>query len=112
MRPKILLSSMPSEDTNIDGDGRAVLEGSARKKKSLGQYFTEGACWLQPQIVKFITDSISPNVVYISYCHIIHYIRIYHVGYLVNIFKATESNNANKYPIEIVFDENSLKYRK
>ena len=32
--------------------------------------------------------------------------------YLVNIFKATESNNANKYPIEIVFDENSLKYRK
>ena len=32
--------------------------------------------------------------------------------YLVNIFKATESNNANKYPIEIVFDENSLKYKK
>ena len=32
--------------------------------------------------------------------------------YLVNIFKATESNNANKYPVEIVFDENSLKYRK
>lgn len=50
-------SSMPSEATNVDGDGRAVLEGSARKKKSLGQYFTEGACWLQPQIVKFITDS-------------------------------------------------------
>lgn len=41
----------------VDGDGRAVLEGSARKKKSLGQYFTEGACWLQPQIVDFITDS-------------------------------------------------------
>lgn len=32
--------------------------------------------------------------------------------YLVNIFKVAESNNANKYPIEIAFDENSLKYRK
>lgn len=31
---------------------------------------------------------------------------------LIDIFKATESNNENKYPIEIVFDENSLKFRK
>ena len=44
---------VPSVVAAVDGDGRAVLEGSARKKKSLGQYFTEGACWLQPQIVKF-----------------------------------------------------------
>lgn len=41
----------------VDGDGRMVLEGSARKKKSLGQYFTEGACWLQPQIIDFIRNS-------------------------------------------------------
>ena len=48
---------MPNVATAVDGDGRAVLEGFARKKKSLGQYFTEGACWLQPQIVDFITNS-------------------------------------------------------
>lgn len=48
---------VPSVAAAVDGDGRAVLEGSARKKKSLGQYFTEGACWLQPQIVDFIKDS-------------------------------------------------------
>ena len=51
------LGIMPSVAATVDGDGKAVLEGSARKKKSLGQYFTEGACWLQPQIVDFITDS-------------------------------------------------------
>ena len=28
------------------------------------------------------------------------------------IFKAAESNGANKYPIEIVFDEDNLEYRK
>lgn len=31
---------------------------------------------------------------------------------LIDIFKTTESNNDNKYPIEIKFDEDSLKYRK
>lgn len=31
---------------------------------------------------------------------------------LIDIFKAAESNNHNKYPIEIKFDEDSLKYRK
>ncbi len=31
---------------------------------------------------------------------------------LVEIFKAVESNNYNKYPIEITFDEDSLEYRK
>ena len=31
---------------------------------------------------------------------------------LIDIFKATESNNENKYPIEIKFDEDSLKYKK
>lgn len=29
-----------------------------------------------------------------------------------NIFKATESNDANDYPIEIKFDEDNIKYRK
>lgn len=43
--------------TPVDGDGREVLKGAARKKKSLGQYFTEGSCWLQPQIEDFIRDS-------------------------------------------------------
>lgn len=31
---------------------------------------------------------------------------------LIKIFKATESNDANEYPIEIKFDEDSLEYRK
>ena len=31
---------------------------------------------------------------------------------LIKIFKATESNDINEYPIEIVFDEDSLEYRK
>ena len=31
---------------------------------------------------------------------------------LIDIFKACESNNANKYPIEIQFDEDSLEYKK
>jgi len=31
---------------------------------------------------------------------------------LIKIFKATESNNENEYPIEIVFDEKNLEYRK
>ena len=31
---------------------------------------------------------------------------------LIKIFKATESNDANEYPIEIVFDEDNLEYRK
>ena len=31
---------------------------------------------------------------------------------LVDIFKAAESNNNNKYPIEIIFKEDSLEYRK
>ena len=31
---------------------------------------------------------------------------------LVEIFKAAESNNNNKYSVEIQFDENSLEYRK
>ena len=40
-----------------DGDGREVLSGDALKKRSLGQFFTTGACWLQPQIVDFIAKS-------------------------------------------------------
>ncbi len=31
---------------------------------------------------------------------------------LIDIFKAAESNNYNKYPIEISFDQDSLEYRK
>ena len=31
---------------------------------------------------------------------------------LLKIFKASESNDANEYPIEITFDENSLEFRK
>ena len=31
---------------------------------------------------------------------------------LIKIFKAAESNDANEYPIEIVFDEDNLEYRK
>ena len=31
---------------------------------------------------------------------------------LVELFKTTESNNSNKYPIEITFDEDSLEFRK
>ncbi len=31
---------------------------------------------------------------------------------LIKIFKATESNDENEYPIEIVFDEKNLEYRK
>ena len=31
---------------------------------------------------------------------------------LIDIFKAAESNNDNKYSIEIKFDEDSLKYKK
>lgn len=31
---------------------------------------------------------------------------------LIELFKSTESNDANKYPIEIKFNEDSLKYRK
>lgn len=31
---------------------------------------------------------------------------------LIKIFKATESNDENEYPIEIVFDEDNLEYRK
>lgn len=42
---------------DVDGDGNAVLEGEVRKKRSLGQFFTKGACWLQPQVVEFIADS-------------------------------------------------------
>lgn len=41
----------------FDGDGREVLSGDARKKKSLGQFFTKGACWLQPQVADFIRAS-------------------------------------------------------
>ena len=32
--------------------------------------------------------------------------------HLIKIFKATESNDANEYPIEIIFDEKNLEYRK
>ena len=31
---------------------------------------------------------------------------------LIDIFKAAESSKANEYPIEIIFDEDSLEYRK
>jgi len=47
----------PAAMAELDGDGNTVLEGSARKKRSLGQYFTKGACWLQPQVVDFIRKS-------------------------------------------------------
>ena len=40
-----------------DGDGRPVLVGADKKKKALGQFFTEGSCWLQPQVREFIADS-------------------------------------------------------
>lgn len=53
----VVFEVTPGIRTTVDGDGREVLKGAARKKKSLGQYFTEGACWLQPQIVDFISDS-------------------------------------------------------
>jgi len=42
---------------DLDGDGKEVLAGDARKKKSLGQFFTKGSCWLQPQIKDFIAAS-------------------------------------------------------
>ena len=31
---------------------------------------------------------------------------------LIKIFKTTESNDTNEYPIEIVFDEKNLEYKK
>ena len=31
---------------------------------------------------------------------------------LIDLFRATESSKVNEYPIEIQFDEDSLKYRK
>ena len=31
---------------------------------------------------------------------------------LIDIFKAAESSKVNEYPIEIIFDEDSLEYRK
>ncbi len=40
-----------------DGDGKPILTGTERKKKSLGQFFTEDSCWLQPQIAAFIEES-------------------------------------------------------
>ena len=55
--------TLPVAAGAVDSDGRAVLEGAARKKKSLGQYFTQGTCWLQPQIVEFIRN---------SKCHIVY----------------------------------------
>ena len=48
---------MPDIVAAVDGDGRAILDGEARKKKALGQFFTEGSCWLQPQVVDFIRAS-------------------------------------------------------
>ena len=42
---------------DVDGDGNAVLEGEVRKKRSLGQFFTKGASWLQPQVAEFIAES-------------------------------------------------------
>ena len=32
--------------------------------------------------------------------------------HLIELFKTTESNKENEYPIEIIFDEDSLEYRK
>ena len=55
--------TLPVAAVAVDSDGRAVLEGAVRKKKSLGQYFTQGACWLQPQIMEFIRN---------SKCHIVY----------------------------------------
>lgn len=51
------ITVVPDALVAIDGDRRMVLEGSAQKKRSLGQYFTERACWLQPQIIDFIRNS-------------------------------------------------------
>ncbi len=53
----VALGIMPNVLACVDGDGRAVLNGVARKKRSLGQYFTEGSCWLQPQVADFIRNS-------------------------------------------------------
>ena len=52
-----VLGVMSSAIAAIDGDGKIVLEGMARKKRSLGQYFTEDACWLLPQVIDFIRNS-------------------------------------------------------
>ena len=46
----------------IDGDGKGVLQGAARRKRALGQFFTEGSCWLQPQVVVFLIHSICDDV--------------------------------------------------
>ena len=43
--------------SDVDGDGRVILQGDARKKRSLGQFFTQDDCWLQPQVVEFIDSS-------------------------------------------------------
>lgn len=40
-----------------DGDKKPVLTGVERKKKALGQFFTEDCCWLQPQVATFIEES-------------------------------------------------------
>lgn len=37
--------------------GDAIVDPSLRHKKALGQFFTEGACWLCPQVVQFIRAS-------------------------------------------------------
>jgi len=42
---------------SLDGDGKEILAGDARKKRSLGQFFTKGACWLQPQVIDFLVAS-------------------------------------------------------
>lgn len=41
----------------VDADGRPVLANAARKKRALGQFFTEGHCWLRPQVIDFIRES-------------------------------------------------------
>lgn len=48
--------SVPIATTKIDGFG-PIVDSTARKKRSLGQFFTEGDSWLLPQIVDFIKSS-------------------------------------------------------
>lgn len=52
-----VIEVVPSATAAVDGDGKTVLEGTARKKRSLGQYFTEDACWLLTQVIDFIRNS-------------------------------------------------------
>lgn len=48
--------SIPISTAKADGFG-PIVDSTARRKRSLGQFFTEGDNWLLPQIVDFIRSS-------------------------------------------------------